>query len=183
MILIPTCTSRFNSNFFHLFSPTMKKRVCLATEMTIIDCHTFYLRNYRPNITTAVSHYKYFIDFIKEHFKEPELVFVYPDWDWLKSNKDIQILQEYWNNSEIQPTRFLKTNTDFFKDHNGIGVAGKFPWLSDQRLKWKHHFGNTEKKYSSDETIYTYDSLKANDKSEINEKLLRSTMVSIQTLL
>lgn len=183
MILIPTCTDKFNKNFFHLTSPSKKKPTILGEEFTIIDCHTFYLRKFNRNKDVAFAHYQYYTDFIYEHQNNQNMVFVYPDWDWLKDDLLINKLQEYWLTKNIKSSNFLLTDTPFFKNESNIGIAGTHKWVNEFKVRWKHKFGNTYYKNIDSSILYTYDSQIANDKSLIDEKLLRSAMLSIQTML
>lgn len=183
MILIPTCTSKFNKNFFHLTSPSKKKQLILGDEFTIIDCHTFYLKKFKRNVEFSLEHYKYYIDFIDEHKNESNLVFVYPDWDWIEDKSIVLKLEEYWISKHFQNKNFLLTNTTSFLSAPHIGTAGIHKWIDSIDSQWKHKFGKSSYINTNPNIIYTFDSQIANDKSLINEKLLRSTMLSIQTML
>ena len=94
---IPCVTSeRKNNNYkIHLVSPRKGKPFYKAKEVTIIDCFTYGLIRNSHRID-PFKHYSWLTDFVSEIQNEEGLVFVSPDWEWMKDEYKQNILNEPW---------------------------------------------------------------------------------------
>lgn len=137
-ILIPTVTSSFKKYPLHLFSPRYGKKFNFADELTVIDCHTFYLRKFLRDLSKSINHYNYYIDFCSEYQYDHSKILILPDWDWMLNEVEISKLNEKWQ-LNIFSKNILATHSSLLKnDFEYIGFAGLKH--DDNHLKWRHIF-------------------------------------------
>lgn len=174
-ILIPTTTSIRRKYPIQLFSPSKSKSNNFG-ELTIVDCHTYYLRKYcRRDFDRVIKHYEWYVDCCNELQYDFTKILVLPDWDWV--GDFATHLNELWF-KKIKTGNFLETNSSAYnKDLKYIGFA--HGWSGEVRNKydWIHIF--SKKKLEVDSTFTTYDSQDLSDYDEFNCEFAKTFIQSL----
>lgn len=155
---ISTITSCSFGERIHLCSPTVYRPLIRALETTLVDCFTFGLRLNRHRID-PVKHYEWYIDFVKEHQHENDLVFVAPDWEWIGNTRN---LEERWLSEITHAACMIVPKTELFDRVSKDQVVGH-ALQRGQTLahpEWTHSFSQFYCNQLSGPTkLWTYDTL------------------------
>lgn len=177
---IPTTTNHRNKFDIQLFSPSKTKNDNFGNVITIIDCHTFYLKNFKKNDREyIINHFNYYIEFCNEYQNDLTKVLVLPDWDFITDIKIANELNEKWH-SVINPSckNILRTNSTAYNSNiTYIGYASGVNDCEDQ-YTWKHIFSKGDLDFNCD--FLTYDSM---DMTNFNLDDNTITATFIQDLL
>lgn len=156
ILYVPTLTGRprgHNKAPVALCSPSEVNPILVrGSELTIVDCHTFYLRK-RPRLAT--QHYTWYVQFVKDNMGDPSLVFVAPDWDWV--GQFPELLKSWPRDARC----LVVPGTQVHRIHEN--VAGNAMTKCSPRIphpEWVHHFGKNYSEFPPGVSrIQTYDSM------------------------
>ncbi len=157
---IPTVTGRqICKHDIALCSASLNRGCVLGKALTVIDCHTFYLRKIR-NVDLAVQHYLWLCEFAAMHATRDDLVFVAPDFDWLGPQITASLAAKWpvVQNALVVPGSLLFNHV---KDPIGWAVTPRHrPPEIPKDVNWVHHFSQTFTVYPArPDLIQTYDSV------------------------
>lgn len=154
---IPCVTSKHKSDFeVHLMSPSIKNELRKAKTQTIVDCFTYGLkRNYRR--INPHKHYEWYVDLVNDLQTEDDLVFVAPDWDWLK--EDFCYLNKLWEKKIHNAKCLIVPETYLFdKVEHVVGYAIK-AGQNKTHPEWTHSFSQFyTDRLDGPTKLWTYDS-------------------------
>ena len=154
---IPCMTGRTESEYnIHLISPSSRNPFVKAKKQTIVDCLTYGLRLNKK--LDPFKHYLWYIDFVKEHENDDELVFIVPDCDWLGGVKTSKIADKWL--ATITTDKCLKIPGTFLFDKvTCIGYALAVHQSGPVHPRWTHSFSKFFKPVNVMPKRWTYDSL------------------------
>lgn len=157
---IPTVTGRHVCNHGIALCSASASRGCVTgTELTIIDCHTFYLRKAR-DVDRATSHYLWLCEFAEQWGSQEDLVFVAPDFDWLGPEVSSALASKWPTtlHTLVVPGSLL---FDRVEAPIGWAVTPRHrPAEVPAHIQWVHHFSQTFEPYAGREgLVQTYDSV------------------------
>lgn len=142
-----------------LCSPSKRSGLVRGADLTIVDCHTFYLRIKGDKIK-ALGHYLWFCQFAQEHKEDPSLVFVAPDFDWMGESEEVL---DRW--PKDAPALGVP-NTSLFpllRNVVGYAITKWTPRNIEPHPEWLHHFSRDYTKWEGYNGLQTYDSISQND--------------------
>ena len=168
---IPCVTSeRKNNNYkIHLVSPRKGKPFYKAKEVTIIDCFTYGLIRNSHRID-PFKHYSWLTDFVSEIQNEEGLVFVSPDWEWMKDEYKQNILNEKWLKLHLNAPTLVVPESHLFDTMENIKGHALKPHQDLAHENWTHSFSKVfVPSLSTTTKLWTYDTL-GYELSKINEQ-------------
>jgi len=141
----------------HLISVSSQVPLVKAQELTIVDCRTYGL--HRNQQIDPVKHYSWYLDFVKEHQQETDLVFIPPDADWLSIEIDQFFARKWLDTFGETLSCLVVPGTAIFRSlKNPVGYAIR----SGQNVchpKWTHSFSRAYNPSPKRTDLWTYDSL------------------------
>jgi hypothetical protein len=155
---IPCVTVSREAHKKHLCSPTKRKPLLRAEELTIVDCFTFALRLNSRRID-PLDHYKWFIDLAEEIQHEDGVVLIAPDCDWLGTELTLELSDTWLSkiNAKVMPV--VHSNLfNMIEFENTVGYAINSKYNGPAHPVWTHSFSQYYNQLNGPTELWTYDS-------------------------